>query len=92
MSEERGFNNARKYGVELQWLNQKEYKGRGRPKKYDGKVDIHTEKNRFNHVGAFENKTQIYSQILYSKKFKRNIQVILLQWEYKGKDLLFFNL
>jgi hypothetical protein len=72
--------------ADLQWLYQKEYKGRGRPKKYDGKVYIHTEKTRFNHIGAFENKTQIYSQILYSKTFKRNIQVVLLHWEYKGKE------
>jgi len=72
--------------ADLQWLNQEKYKGRGRPKKYDGKVNIHTEKARFNHVGAFENKTQIYSKVLYSKAFKRNIQVILLHWVHKDKE------
>ena len=79
--------------ADLQWLYLGDYKGRGRPKKHDGKVNIHTEKSRFNHVGAFENKTQIYSQILYSKTFKRNIQVILLHWADKGKEghALFFS-
>jgi hypothetical protein len=72
--------------ADLQWLNQEKYKGRGRPKKYDGKVNIHTEKARFNYVGTFENKTQIYSEVLYSKTFKRNIQVILLHWVHKDKE------
>jgi len=72
--------------ADLKWLYQGEYVGRGRPKKYDGKVDILTEKARFGYHKTLEDGTDLYSQTVYCKCFKRNIRVVMLHSRQTGKE------
>jgi hypothetical protein len=63
-----------------------DYKGCGRPKKYDGKVDIVSGKARFDSLLTLEEDIDLYSQVVYCKRFKRNLRVVLLQARQKGKE------
>lgn len=59
--------------------------GRGRPKKYDGKVDF---KNlKMEHVRLVEQNTdaKIYQTIVYSKSLKRDINLVIVYTYKKGK-------
>ncbi|MCO1335109.1 hypothetical protein MO867_12280 [Microbulbifer sp. OS29] len=48
----------------LQWLYEGTYKGTGRPRKYDGKVDFDTDMHRFDYVGFLNEKTEVYTKIV----------------------------
>ena len=76
----------------IQWLFDGPYAGIGRPKVYDGKVDIHANLDRFEKAGTLGDGTEIYSAVVYAKGFKRKVRVVLLRWksgERIGSALLF---
>ena len=52
-------------------------KGRGRPRKFDGKVDL-SDLGRFERVEADEPSLALYTQRLWSVSLKREIQVLVL--------------
>lgn len=68
--------------------------GRGRPKKYDGKVDVkNIDKRRFGKESSDEEKT-IYSAVVYSVGLKRNIKLCYVEFHTeKNKSItkLFFS-
>ncbi len=70
----------------MYWLYPGDYKGCGRPKKNDGKVDIVPEKARFDCHITLEDDIDLYSQVVYCKRFKRNIRVVMLHTRQKGKE------
>lgn len=70
----------------LRWLYEGEYKGSGRPKKYNGKVDFENDLNRFKKEGALDDKVTFYSSVVYSISLKRNIRIVMLNWN-KGKKI-----
>jgi IS4 transposase len=72
------------------WLYQENYSGKGRPKKYAGKVDT-CDLNSFIYVNKIENH-DIYTQVVYSKCLQRNIKIVLLlttKGKKVGKSLLY---
>ena len=74
----------------LQYLYKGEQKkGRGRPRKYDGKVDFnHLNMEHFKLIEQTD-KLEIYHAIVYSKSLKRNINLVIERtknnsaWSYK---------
>jgi hypothetical protein len=58
--------------------------GKGRPKKYDGKVDYKNLKKQ--HVTVIEesSKNRVYQAIVYSKSLKRNINLVVVYTNKKG--------
>ena len=71
--------------AQLKWLYEGEYKGRGRPRKFDGKVDFINDLERFQLVGALNDETQVYAAVVHSTHLKRAIRVVMLRWKKKGK-------
>ena len=69
--------------ADLQWLYKGKYKGFGRPTKFDGKIDFN-DLGRFDYAGIVKDKITVYTKVVYSKNFKRNIRVVMLRWQ-KGK-------
>ncbi len=63
----------------LQWLYEGVYKGSGRPKKYDGKVDFDTDLYRFDHAGALNDTTEVYTKIVHANFLNRKIRVVMLK-------------
>ena len=77
----------------LKWLYRGPYSGNGRPRKYEGKIDIEKDIDRFDFVGEIDDgDTKIYTAVVYSVNLKRSIKVVLLQYQrddHVGKALLF---
>ncbi|MDC0584448.1 transposase [Bacteroidales bacterium] len=74
--------------ADLRYLHRGNPSGkRGRPKKYDGKIDnINIDINHFKLISKDE-QTTIHSAIVYSKSLKRNIKVVhALYCNKKGKQ------
>ena len=69
----------------LQWLYYGKYTGVGRPQKFDGKVDFN-DLNRFDHTGILTDEITVYSKVVYSQSFKREIHLVMLSW-YNGKKM-----
>lgn len=69
----------------MKWLYEGEYSGFGRPKKYDGKVSINDELNRFYFHGELDNGDEVYSKIVHMPQFKRHVKVVLLRSEIDNK-------
>lgn len=64
--------------ADLYWLFTGEYSGRGRPKKYDGKVDFVNDLDRFLYMGLLDENIEAYTAKTYSSCLKRIIRVVLL--------------
>jgi len=77
----------------LSWYFEGEYRGIGRPKTYDGKVNFQTELSRFDACGLTDEGALIYSAVVYSRCFKQKIRVVLLKWEQgiKKRSALLFS-
>ena len=60
-------------------------KGKGRPKKYDGKVDYKNLKEEHFKKIEQSDKTKIYQGMVYSKSLKRDINLIVVYTMKKGK-------
>ncbi len=72
--------------ADLKWPYRGEYSGKGRPRKYDGKLNLEQDIERFNYVGTIEDdKTCVYTEILYSPCLKRQIRVVLLRFSKGDK-------
>lgn len=75
----------------LQWLYEGGYNGQGRPKRFDGKVDIE-DLCRFDFAGIFDTKVKVYTKVVHAKFLKRAVRVVLLKPvddDKKGSALLY---
>ena len=73
-------------------MYQGDYTGTGRPRKFDGKVDIDVDLARLEKIESLSEGVEVYSAVLYSTHLKRNIRVVLLKQtlgQKAGKALLF---
>ena len=67
-----------RHDANLRWLYHGPQKPRGRPKQYDGKVRFQLQEgDRFEKAGQV-NETQVYTSIVNSVHFKRNVRIIYL--------------
>ena len=64
--------------ADLQWLYGGQYRGLGRPRKFDGKVDFKKDLDRFEQLDDLDG-VQVYTQVVFSKQFKRSIKVVMLR-------------
>jgi len=69
----------------LCWLYEGEQSGKGRPKKYDGKVDIHNHLDLFTRKTILDNGLKLYSNILYSHSLKMKINVVVVEFVRSDK-------
>lgn len=61
----------------LRYFYRGTYAGRGRPKRYDGKVDF-SDLSRFIYEGEVDKDLHVYTQTLWHVSLKRTIRVVLL--------------
>lgn len=61
----------------LRYFYRGAYSGRGRPKRYDGKVDF-SDLSRFVYEGEVEESLHLYTQTLWHVGLKRTLRVVLL--------------
>lgn len=61
----------------LRYLNQDEYSGRGRPRKYAGKVDL-SDYSSFELVTQLSNDIDLYTTVVWSISLKRKIRICYL--------------
>lgn len=64
---------------ELYWQYKGSYSGKGRPKKFNGKVNFENDLPLFDYIKELDDGTEIYSSIVSSKTFKRNFRIVLLR-------------
>ena len=63
----------------LRWMNEAPYSGKGRPKKFAGKVNLDDAHQDFNFLGELEPGITLYTQVVYSVMLKRTIRVVMLR-------------
>ena len=79
----------------LKWIYRGPYSGCGRPRKFNGKINIDSDIDLFDFTGEIDDgATRIYTAIVHSVNLKRKIKVVLLQsqddkGEFTGSALLF---
>lgn len=61
----------------LRWLYNGEQKARGRKRLYDGKVKL-ADLNRFEFAGTQEDGTKLYTGVVNSPRFERNLRIVYL--------------
>lgn len=85
-----GFDVISKFRIDanFRFINTETYKGRGRPKKYAGKVDLN-DLSRFEHHSQSDDDTDIYCAELYSMSLKRIIKVVIMKKQAGQKIILF---
>tara|TARA_B100001059_G_scaffold226471_1_gene254866 strand:+ start:129 stop:1325 length:1197 start_codon:yes stop_codon:yes gene_type:complete len=64
---------------ELYWKYNGSYGGIGRPKEFNGKVNFENDLTLFDHVKRLDDGTEIYTSIVHSKTFKRNLRIVLMR-------------
>lgn len=69
----------------LLWPYSGSYAGKGRPRKYDSKADLHADLARFEPQGDQGDGVHAYSAVVWVKAFKRKVKLVLLRWEVAGK-------
>lgn len=69
----------------LVWPYTGPYSGKGRPKTYDGKVDIEKDLQRFDFIGKLATGEDIYTARLYSKCLKCWIRVVMLRFQQRSE-------
>ncbi|MGI0120477.1 transposase [Zooshikella sp. RANM57] len=79
--------------ADLQWFYEGGYCGVGRPKKFDGKVRFEKDLHRFEHVGSLQEGIEVYTKKVYSKTFKRAINIVMLiqTAQNKGRRVLLYS-
>ena len=65
--------------ADLKWMNKAPYSGKGRPKKFAGKVNLDDAYQNFNPLGEIEPGVTLYTQVVYSVMLKRTIRVVILR-------------
>ena len=63
--------------ADLRYPYQGEYSGRGRPRKYDGKVDL-TDYSNFEWVSQLADNVDLYTTVVWSISLKRRIRLVYL--------------
>jgi hypothetical protein len=63
----------------LHWPYEGEYSGKGRPKKYDGQVDVSENLDRWAYCGQREDGSYVHEAVLCSKTFNTKLKVVLLR-------------
>jgi hypothetical protein len=72
--------------ADLRWPYKGEYVGRGRPRKYTTRANLHDNSlEGWNACGTLEDGTLVFSANLYSPGFKREIRVVILR-KYDDKN------
>ena len=71
--------------LQLPWEG--EYSGKGRPKRFSGKLNINGDLGRLTFVGKDENGVDIYTVRAYSQSMKMWLRIVLLRSEKKVKYL-----
>jgi len=72
--------------ADLQYIYKGEHKkDRGRPKKYDGKVDYKNLKEQHITIIEKNHKNKIYQAIVFSKSLKRDINLVIVYTNKKDK-------
>jgi hypothetical protein len=66
--------------ADLKWLYTGSYKGSGRPKLFDGKVDFERDLSRFDKAGCLEDGVEVYTQKVHAPFLKRTLRVVMLSW------------
>ena len=69
----------------LKFLYDGRKKGPGRPRRYDGKVDL-TDPSRFEFVQTLRLDVQLYTAVVWSVSLKRRIRLVYLLKEQDGKS------
>lgn len=81
--------------ADLHYIHQRdpeEPKRRGRPKLYDGKVNLKApDLSRWHYEGEIETDVQLWSTTLYHKGLKRKFKIAMIRDEKRGKHYLFFS-
>jgi hypothetical protein len=72
--------------ADLQWLYEGQYRGLGRPRKFDGKVNFKKDLGRFEQLDDLDDGVQVYTQVVFSKQLKRTIKVVMLRSVQGDKD------
>ncbi|WP_066018738.1 transposase [Endozoicomonas atrinae] len=65
--------------ADLKWLYEGSYSGRGRPKIYDGKVNLEKDLKRFQFIGQLETGESVYTAVVHSKCLGCKIRVVMLR-------------
>jgi hypothetical protein len=65
--------------ADLKWINKAPYSGKGRPKKFAGKVNLDDAHQDFNCLGELEPGITLYTQVVYSVMLKRTIRIVMLR-------------
>jgi len=60
---------------------------KGAPKKFNGRVDVKNLDSSYFHLDLFNDDIQIYSAIVYSKAFKRDIKLAVAIFYKNGKEV-----
>lgn len=68
----------------LKFLYDGPYSGRGRPQRYDGKVNLN-DTTRFDFVKSIEDGVQLYTAVVWSVSLKRKVRLAYLQKEQNGR-------
>ena len=68
----------------LKFLYDGPYAGRGRPRRYDGKVNL-KDTTRFEFVKPLENGVTLYTAVVWSVSLKRKVRLAYLQKEQDGR-------
>ena len=69
---------------ELYWQYKGSYSGKGRPKTFNGKVHFENDLTLFDYIKRLDDRTEIYSAIVHSKTFKRNLHMVFLRLPKKN--------
>ena len=75
-----------RFDAHLQWLYEGQYRGVGRPRKFDGKVNFKKDLGRFEQLDDWDAGVQVYTQVVFSKPLKRSIKVVMLRSVRGDKD------
>lgn len=68
----------------LKFLYEGSYQGRGAPRRFDGKVNLHDHR-RFELVKRLDDGVYLYTAIVWSVSLKRNIRLAYLLKEHRGR-------
>ena len=75
----------------LKWKHTGKYPGKGRPRKFDGKVNIKADIDRFEYIGTLEDGVKIYTEVVYAPKFEREIRVVILWQQAKERYTILYS-